>query len=61
LKYPSIEDRLGKKLQIDFGLSVDRHVDLIQALVDRLGETKVSALGSDQGAVLPTMPGGGTP
>ncbi|MER8573543.1 hypothetical protein [Mesorhizobium sp. M1374] len=44
MKYPFVEDTLGKKLQIGSGLSVDcmtcrRHVDLdIQALVDRLGE-----------------------
>jgi hypothetical protein len=44
MKYPFVEDALGKKLQIGSGLSVDcmtcrRHVQLdVKALVDRLGE-----------------------
>ena len=44
MKYPFVENTLGKKLQIGSGLSVDcmtcnRHVKLdVQALVDRLGE-----------------------
>ena len=44
MKYPFVENTLGKKLRIGSGLSVDcmtcrRHVHLdLHALVDRLGE-----------------------